>query len=70
MYNQRSEEVTALHGAGRYDFSTTYENLFVASSKWYSWSEERCKSHVFAFHSHTPSLPDTFKKPKTAGRTE
>ena len=65
---QRVEEARALHGAGRYELSTTHQKFFVDSSKWHSWSEERRSNHIRAFHNFQPSFSDKFKKPKTAGR--
>lgn len=65
---QRTEEIRALHGAGRYELALPYQKFFVDSSKWHSWSEERRNNHIKAFYNFIPSFSDKFPKPKTAGR--
>lgn len=65
---QDAEEVRAIYGAGNYVLDKPYQSFKVASSEWHSWSESRRRAHVDKLRKYTPTVGDSFSKPKNSGR--
>ena len=65
---QDQEEVRALYGAGSYEISKEYRRFLVDSARWHSWSPQRREQHLSTFRKFEPSIGDSFKMPKNAGR--
>ena len=57
---QDQEEVRALYGAGSYEISKEYRR--------HSWSPQTREQHLSTFRKCEPSIGDSFKMPKNAGR--
>ena len=65
---QDQEEVRALYGGGSYEISKEYTRFLVDSARWHCWSSQRREQHLSTFRKFEPSIGDSFKISKNAGR--